>query len=56
LEHKLVITSSKRMTAALAIILPAAANKTAKSHHTTVHKASAHKTSHAKKATTSTAG
>jgi hypothetical protein len=65
LEHMLVITSFKRLIAALAIVLPAAAlvaspvmaashAKTAKSHHTTsVHKA-AHKT-HAKKASTTTA-
>ncbi len=55
-------TSFKRLIAALAIILPAAAlvtspvmaashAKTAKTHHTAVHKAAAHKTSHPKKPT-----
>ena len=58
-EHMLVITSFKRLIAALAIVLPAAALVTSpvmaashkKTHHTAVHKVSAHKTSHAKKAT-----
>ncbi len=59
-----MITSFKRLIAALAVILPVAGlvaspamaathTKAAKTHH--VHKASAHKTSHAKKATMSTA-
>ena len=54
--------SYKRLTAALAFILPAAAllttpvmaatqAKTAKTHHTSVHKASVHKTTHPKKRT-----
>jgi hypothetical protein len=64
-EHTLVITSFKRLIAALAILLPAAALVTspvmaatpakAKSHHVSVHKAAVHKTSHAKKAPTPTA-
>ncbi len=61
----LVITSFKRLIAALAIVLPAAALVTSpvmaashkKTHHTAVHKVSAHKVSahkasHAKKVTT----
>jgi hypothetical protein len=61
-EHTLVITSFKRLIAALVIILPAAALVTSPvmaashakaKHHTSVHKASAHK--HARKASTSTA-
>jgi len=61
-EHTLVITSFKRLIAALAIILPAAALVTSPvmaashakaKHHTSVHKASAHK--HAKKTTATTA-
>ncbi len=57
-----MITSFKRMIATLAFVLPAAALVTspvmaasqtkAKTHHSTVHKASAHKT---KKTTTPTA-
>ena len=58
-----MITSFKRLIAALAVILPVAAlvtspvmaashNKTTKAHHAAVHKASAHKTFHAKKVTT----
>jgi len=58
----LVITSFKRLIAALAVILPASAlvlspvmaatpAKAVKAHHTTVHKVTAHKTSHAKKTT-----
>jgi hypothetical protein len=54
-----VISSFKRLIAALAVILPAAAlvtspvmaashTKTTKTHHTSVHKASAHKTTHKK--------
>jgi hypothetical protein len=53
-EHPLVNTSFKRLIAALAFVLPAlalaaspvmAASQTkAKHHHTSVHKASAHKT------------
>jgi hypothetical protein len=61
-EHTLVITSFKRLIAALAFIVPAAAlvtspvmaashTKTAKTHHASVHKASAHKMTHAKKTT-----
>jgi hypothetical protein len=61
----LVITSFKRLIAALAFILPVAAlvtspvmaatqTKTTKTHHVTpVHKASVHKTTHTKKKTTS---
>jgi hypothetical protein len=59
-----VITSFKRLIAALAIIVPAAALVTSpvmaasqtktKTHHTSVHKASTHKT-HAKKAVSPTA-
>ncbi len=60
-------TSFKRLIAALAIILPAAAlvtspvmaasqTKPAKPHHvSSVHKTSAHKTTHAKKTTPPTA-
>jgi hypothetical protein len=57
-----VITSFKRLIAALVIILPAAALVTSPvmaashakaKHHMSVHKASAHK--HAKKMTTTTA-
>ncbi len=55
-----MITSFKRLIAALAIILPAAAlvtspvmaashAKTTKPHHVSIHKASSHKTTHAKK-------
>lgn len=62
----LVITSFKRLIAALAFILPAAAlvtspvmaasqTKPTKTHHSAVHKASTHKTTHAKKTTGSTA-
>jgi hypothetical protein len=61
-EHRLVTPSYKRLTAALAFVLPLAAllttpvmaatqAKTTKSHHTAVHKVSTHKTSHAKKKT-----
>jgi hypothetical protein len=61
-----VITSFKRLIAALALILPVAAlatspvmaathTKTTKTHHASVHKASAHKTTHAKKKTSPTA-
>lgn len=55
--------SFKRLIAALAIILPAAAlvtspvmaaSQTKTKHHVSIHKAS-HKTTHAKKATTPTA-
>ncbi|MGD0108244.1 MAG: hypothetical protein ABSC06_30040 [Rhodopila sp.] len=59
-----MIISFKRLIAALAFILPAAALVTSpvmaasqtktKTHHTSVHKAS-HKTTHARKATTPTA-
>ena len=65
-EHVLVNTSIKRLTAALAIVLPAAAlvvspvmaadapaDTTAKPHHSSVHKTSSHK-SHSKKTTTTT--
>jgi hypothetical protein len=52
----------KRLTAALAFVLPVAAlvttpvmaasqSKTTKTHHTGVHKVSTHKASHAKKKT-----
>jgi hypothetical protein len=62
-EHTLVTISFKRLIAALAIILPAAAlvtspvmaaSQTKTKHHVSIHKAS-HKTTHAKKATTPTA-
>jgi hypothetical protein len=56
----LVITSFKRLIAALAFVVPAAAlvaspvmaaNQTKpKTHHTSTHKSGSHKTSHAKKA------
>ncbi len=54
-----MITSFKRLIAALAIVLPAAALVTSpvmaashhKTHHTAVHKVSTHKTSHKKMAT-----
>ncbi len=58
-----MITSFKRLIAALAFVLPAAAlvtspvmaaSHTKAKHHTSVHKASSHRT-HAKKATTPTA-
>jgi hypothetical protein len=57
-----VITSFKRLIAALAFVLPAAAlvtspvmaaSQTKTKHHAPVHKTSAHKTSHAKKSTAS---
>jgi hypothetical protein len=60
-----VIISFKRLIAALAIILPAAALVTSpvmaasqtktKSHHVSVHKASSHKAAHSKKTTAPTA-
>jgi hypothetical protein len=60
-----VITSFKRLIAALAVILPAAALVTSpvmaasltktKPHHVSVHKASVTKTTHTKKTTTPTA-
>jgi hypothetical protein len=59
-----VITSFKRLIAALAFVLPAAAlvtspvmaaSQTTTKHHASVHKTSAHKTTHAKKPTSSTA-
>jgi hypothetical protein len=60
-----VIISFKRLIAALALIVPAAALVTSpvmaatpaktKPHHAAVHKASVHKTSHAKKVATPTA-
>jgi hypothetical protein len=63
-EHTLVITSFKRLIAALAFVLPAAALVTSpvmaashtktKAQHASVHKASAHK-SHSKKTTAPTA-
>jgi hypothetical protein len=57
-----VITSFKRLIAALAVVLPVSAlvmspvmaatpAKTAKVHTTSVHKAAVHKTTHAKKTT-----
>lgn len=59
-EHTLVITSFKRLIAALAFVVPAAAlvaspvmaasQTKPKTHHTSSHKSSTHKTSHAKKA------
>ena len=62
-EHTLVSMSFKRLIAALAIVLPAAALVTSpvmaashhkvKSHHASVHKASAHR-SHSKKASVTT--
>ncbi len=63
-EHTLVKTSFKRLIAALAIVLPAAALATspvmAATHHKThhgvsVHKASMHKISHSKKTIAPTA-
>jgi hypothetical protein len=51
-EHPLVITSLKRLIAALAFVLPVfaltaspvmAASHTKKPHHTSIHKASMHK-------------
>ncbi len=60
----LVITSFKRLIAALAFVVPAAAlvtspvmaaSHTKTKHHTAVHKASVHKASHAKKTTAPTA-
>jgi hypothetical protein len=58
----LVITSFKRLIAALAFVLPVVAlatspvmaatqAKTTKTHHTSIHKASVHKTTHPKKKT-----
>jgi hypothetical protein len=63
----LVITSFKRLIAALAFILPVVAlatspvmaatqTKATKTHHTSVHKVSAHKTTHTKKKTSPAAG
>jgi hypothetical protein len=63
----LVITSFKRLIVALAFVVPVAAlvtspvmaashTKTSKPHHVSVHKASAHKTTHAKKLTAPAAG
>jgi hypothetical protein len=59
-EHTLVITSFKRLIAALAFVLPAAALVTSplmaasqaktKPHHASVHKGGAHKAPQAKKA------
>jgi hypothetical protein len=54
-----VITSFKRLIAALAVVLPAAAlvtspvmaashTKTTKTHHASIHKASAHRMAHKK--------
>lgn len=61
-EHMLVITSFKRLIAALAVILPtaalvaspvmAASQTKTKPHHVSIHKASTHRTTHAKKMTT----
>jgi hypothetical protein len=56
----LVITSFKRLTAALVFILPAAAlvtspvmaaaqTRTTKAHHASIHKVSVHKSTHPKK-------
>ena len=61
-EHPLVTTTFKRLIAALAIILPAAAlvaspvmaaSQTKAKHHVSIHKASAHR-SHSKKITAPT--